>query len=69
MNRTFEDILESYHVTLEENRRDESIALAAEEYANQFKNLLTEIENLMERWNHARDNDNETVGAIDKLLK
>ena len=37
MKRTFEEILESYHVQLGDNRRDESIAIAAEEYANQSK--------------------------------
>lgn len=35
--RTFTEILEAdYHVTLEDNRRDESIGLAAEKYAQQF---------------------------------
>lgn len=36
MNRTFEQILEEdYHVQLEDNRRDESMKLAAEKYASQ----------------------------------
>ncbi len=36
--RTFEQILEQdYHITLEDNRRDESMSLAAEKYAQQFK--------------------------------
>jgi len=35
-HRTYEQILEDdYHVILEDNRRDESIKLAAEEYRNQ----------------------------------
>lgn len=36
-NRTFEEILEGYHVQLGDSRRDESIKLAAEEYANRPK--------------------------------
>lgn len=34
--RTFEQILEDYHVQLEDNRRDESIKLTAEKYASQY---------------------------------
>ena len=30
--------------------------------------LLSEIENLMERWHHARDNDDETLEKINDLL-
>ncbi len=40
MNReqTFEEILnKDYHVYLEDNRRDESVKLAAEKYAAQFE--------------------------------
>ena len=33
------------------------------------KQILAEIENIMERWNHGRQNDNETTERIDKLLK
>lgn len=31
--------------------------------------ILQEIENIMERWNLARDNDDETCEAIDAVLK
>ena len=31
--------------------------------------LLQEIENIMERWNLGRDNDDETLEAINQLLK
>ena len=33
------------------------------------KEILKEIANIMERWNHGRDNDNETTEKINKLLK
>lgn len=46
---------------------------AMEEYAAQFRlsvlhSAINEIENAMERWHLARDNDNETLEEINSIL-
>jgi hypothetical protein len=33
-----------------------------------YINAIKEIENAMERWHHARDNDNETLENINQSL-
>jgi hypothetical protein len=33
-----------------------------------YKKVVSEIENAMERWHHARDNDNETLEDINNIL-
>jgi hypothetical protein len=35
---------------------------------NEAIKLLSEVENAMERWHHARDNDAETLQKINDLL-
>ena len=34
-----------------------------------LKDALSEVENFMERWHHARDNDGETLVSISSILK
>ena len=34
----------------------------------QKSKALNEIENVMERWHHMRDNDNETIEKINEIL-
>jgi hypothetical protein len=33
-----------------------------------YANAINEIENAMERWHHARDNDSETIDKINQSL-
>ena len=33
-----------------------------------YKNIVSEIENLMERWHLGRDNDSETLDDINNIL-
>ena len=35
---------------------------------NDYKNIVVEIENLMERWHLGRDNDAETLNDINDVL-
>ena len=35
---------------------------------NKYVNAIKEIENAMERWHHARANDNETLEKINQSL-
>lgn len=35
---------------------------------NENKTAINEIENAMERWHHARDNDNETIEKINEIM-
>jgi hypothetical protein len=34
----------------------------------QLNTAISEIENAMERWHHARDNDNETIEKINEIM-
>lgn len=42
--------------------------LGPESSGKSHSSLLSEIENAMERWHHGRDNDNETLDLINKLM-
>lgn len=67
--RTFEEILESdYHVQLEDNRRDESMKLAAAKFHSQFSQVGAE-EAFEKRYeeNNILPYDSDTI--IDRLQK
>lgn len=66
--RTFEQILEDYHVQLEDNRRDESIKLAAEKYASQYAHQQPVQGYSREQVNEAMDKI-ETMETLENTMK
>jgi hypothetical protein len=65
-------LTENHNHIEHERVEDDGLKLIDTVYSFDFlaKNYeaINEIENAMERWNHARDNDNETLEKINEIL-